>query len=80
MAPSQEFIRLGEKERGLNNLTNGLVKDPHDLIMILYDNIGFRQKGLTPNFEQFTATQLLCATKFMLQAWNIYKQKGSVGV
>ena len=77
MAPSQEFIRLGEKERGLSNITNGLVKDPHDLVMILYDNVGFRQKGSTPNFEQFTATQLLCATKFMLQAWNIYKQRGS---
>ena len=76
VAPSQEFIRLGETQRGLNNITNGLQKDRHDLIMMLYDNIGFRRKGSTPNFEQFTALQLLNWTKWMLQEMGIYPRKG----
>ena len=80
VAPSQEFIRVGETQRGMNNITNGLTKDPHDLIMVvLYDNIGFRRKrkGSTPNFEQFTAIEPLRVTKEMLQEWGICQQEGS---
>lgn len=76
VAPSQEFTRLNQTKRGAINIVKGLIKDRHDLIMILYDNIGFRRKGTTPGFEQFTAIQLLRITKEMLQKWGIYKKKG----
>ena len=75
VAPSQEFVRLDQTRRGANNIAKGLELDPHDLIMILYDNIGFRRKGTTPGFEQFTAIQLLRITKKTLQEWGIYKKK-----
>ena len=75
VAPSQEFVRLDQTKRGANNIAKGLELDPHDLIMILYDNIGFRRKGTTPGYEQFTAIQLLRVTKKTLQEWGIYSKK-----
>ena len=72
IAPSQDFIRLGEDSHGLNTLQKGLQCDRHALILALYDNLGFRIKGSVPGFEQFTAIQLAAITKEILQKWGIY--------
>ena len=72
IAPSQDFIRLGEDSSGLDKLQKGLRCSCHDLILILYDNLGFRKKGSVPGFEQFTAIQLATLPKELLQLWGIY--------
>ena len=72
IAPSQEFIRLGEDSSGLDKMLKGLRCSRHDLLMLLYDNLGFRKKGSVPGFEQFTAMQILAIEKELLQEWGIY--------
>ena len=72
IAPSQDFIRLGEDSSGLDKLHKGFRCSCHDLILILYDNLGFRKKGSVPGFEQFTAIQLATLPKELLQLWGIY--------
>ena len=72
IAPSQEYIRLEEDSIGLKKLHKGLRCTCHDLILLLYDNLGFRKKGSVPGFEQFTAIQLATLSKELLQKWGIY--------
>ena len=46
--------------------------DPHDLWLVLYDNIGFRRCGSKPGWDQFIALQLVRIPKEVLKNWGLY--------
>jgi len=56
-----------ELMQGLPNL------DPHDLWLLLYDNIGFKVKK---GYEQFTAMQWVRISKEKLTDWGLYPKEG----
>ena len=72
---SRQYNRTSEIRASHEALTESIVSnilDPHDLWMILYDNIGFRRCGSQPGWEQFVALQLLRIPRKDLQTWGIY--------
>ena len=76
IAPSVETERLRTIEQVHGEIMKGLpVSDPHDLWLMLYDNIGFRiRKG----YEQYTAIQWVRIAKEKLQEWGVYPTEGKV--
>ena len=54
-------------------MTKGITMDRHDLLLLLYDNIGFREKH---GYQQFTALQWIRIEKEKLREWRLYPKEG----
>ena len=79
LAPSQEFQRLDDAKESVQRLREGIPDlDPHDLLLILYDNIGFRKLGSKPGYEQYTALQIIRVAKEKLVEWGVYPKEDDV--
>ena len=74
IAPSNQHNRIKELRASFETLQQSLGDeiDPHDLWMILYDNIGFRKCGNRPGWWQFVALQLLCVKRDELKSKGFY--------
>ena len=73
VAPSHQHHRLKSIKQGEELMRFGVRDtDPHDLHLLLYDNIGFRRGGRNVGWEQFTAMQVVRIPKKRLQEWGIY--------
>lgn len=74
IAPSNQHNRIKELRASFETLQQSLGDeiDPHDLWMILYDNIGFRKCGNRPGWWQFVALQLLCVKRDELKTKGFY--------
>jgi hypothetical protein len=75
VCPSHQYIRISDIRSGEDTLIGGLLTemiDPHDLILVLYDNIGFRRCGSKPGWDQFIALQLVRIPKEHLKNWGLY--------
>jgi len=71
--PSKQWTRLKELIDAEMKILDGIKDfDPHDLWMVLYDNIGFRVGGSQPGWKQFTALQLLRIPKADTLKENLY--------
>ena len=79
LAPSQEFQRLDDAKESVQRLREGIPDlDPHDLLLILYDNIGFRKLGSKPGYEQYTALQIIRVATEKLIEWGVYPKEDDV--
>ena len=66
IAPSCTSIRTQDLIKSQEILLKGFSPHPHDLILLLYDNIGFRVCGSQPGWKQFTAMQVIRIDKSKL--------------
>ena len=76
ICPSHQYNRIIDICQGNDVLLRGILDemiDPHDLWLLLYDNIGFRRRGSQPGWDQFIALQLVRITKYDLMRWGIYR-------
>ena len=74
IAPGIEQERICSIKVVHDEIMKGLpAGDPHDLWLLLFDNVGFRmQKG----YEQYTAMQWVRVSKEILVSWGIYPKDG----
>ena len=75
VCPSHQYNRISDIRSGEDTLIQGLLTemiDPHDLWLVLYDNIGFRRCGSKPGWDQFIALQLVRIPKEVLKNWGLY--------
>ena len=76
VAPSNQYTRLKDFNSCYEKFLHGLGDiDPHDIYLVLFDNIGYRRK---PGYEQFIAIQLLRIPKDDAKKVNLYQSDPSV--
>ena len=75
VCPSHQYNRITEIRSGEDVLAKSFllgIIDAHDLVMILFDNIGFRRCGSKPGYDQFVALQILRIPKEIVMKWGLY--------
>jgi hypothetical protein len=79
IAPSKQQYRLKDILKSEQTMLGGLtgLLDPHDMWLMLYDNIGFRVCGSAPGWKQFVAIQLVRIRKERAKELNLYQKDQS---
>ena len=72
LAPSAKFSMKARSQKYQKSLQKGLKASSRDLVAILSDNIGFKQKGKHASYDQWTVTNIIVILEKALIDAGIY--------
>ena len=74
LTPSRKWTRKDKSMKVIQHLTDGLSLDPRELLILLYDNVGFRVKGRHAGYDQWIAMNYIVITVKDLIAAGFYEE------
>ena len=74
LTPSRKWTRKDKSIKVIQHLTDGVTLDPRELLIMLYDNIGFRVKGRHAGYDQWIAMNYIVISVEDLIAAGFYEE------
>ena len=74
LAPSRKYSRKEKSLKVIQHLTDGLFLKPRELLIILFDNVGFRVIGRHAGYDQWIAMNYIVVTERDLIAAGFYEE------
>jgi len=75
MAPSRSFCIKSKAKEVINQLKKGIKPSPRDLIIVLFDNIGFKILGRQSSYDQWIMVNVVVVTEKQLKEAGFYRDE-----
>lgn len=73
LAPSRAYAHMDQIQKVLDNSKIGLKIGPRDLVIVLFDNVGFKVLGRQAGYDQYTIFNIVIITEEQLKAAGFYR-------
>ena len=73
LAPSRKYSLKDRAEEVLKQMNKGLKLHPHDLVLIFFDNIGFKILGRQASYDQWIIVNIVVVNESDLKKLGFYQ-------
>lgn len=73
LGPSRSYVHGARIQQVLDSRRQGLKVKPRDLVIILFDNVGFKVLGRQASYDQWVIVNIIVITEAQLKAVGFYK-------
>lgn len=73
LAPSRAYAHSDQIQKVLDNSKHGLKIGPRDLVILLFDNVGFKVLGRQAGYDQYTIFNVVIITEAQLKSAGFYR-------